>query len=391
MAKSKNQKASIKDIQGGRLGSISRKIEEHQEKIGAKCRTKKSFKTKKYFSVPDEIEILDSTEKHEGFIHKEEVYPGEEGGGNSYLWVLEPEDLVDFSIEQVEEIWSNRAQLCGSKEAAAEVLAIIEVVRGNSSNYQGWQAHINRDEIEELDIPFLDEDSEESYISSINRNALSLHQVLGLSDNELKNAWKNRPASFSSVEAACQALALLRQKAGVVNSSAWQALINHDEIKKLKDDLPYEGSASSFDNSKFDNKSLDSIALDEKKRRKSVSVVREGQQDFRQQVLNNYYGSCCISGSRIRTVLEAAHINPYTGHHSNRLDNGLCLRVDIHRLFDNFLLSIDPEKREVKISQKIKNDSEYRHLDGKQVMKGKVLASDYFLSQHYRTFCKRET
>ncbi|XKF14941.1 HNH endonuclease [Halomonas sp. BLK-85] len=363
------------------------RIEAHQHKIGAKARDKKI--ARQLETVRDDgWDAYDSAVEAEGELNLERPEPDV---SENYLWVYEPGDLDEMSVDEVIEVWENREHFCGSKEAAAEALAIIEAASGVVDSYHGWQDYINRAEIAELNAPFLPDGSEESYVKIVDRNALTIFQVLELSNEELESAWKNRPTSFFSIEAACQALALLRQKAGVVNSSAWQALINHDEIEKLKDDLPYVGSASSLDNSKFDKKSLESIALDEKKRRKSVSVVREGQQDFRQQVLNNYYGSCCISGSRIRTVLEAAHINPYTGHHSNRLDNGLCLRVDIHRLFDNFLLSIDPEKREVKISQKIKNDSEYRHLDGKQVMKGKVLASDYFLSQHYRTFCKRET
>jgi putative restriction endonuclease len=44
-----------------------------------------------------------------------------------------------------------------------------------------------------------------------------------------------------------------------------------------------------------------------------------------------------VSGEAIDSVIEAAHITPYDGLKTNTLDNGLLLRVDIHRLFDKGL------------------------------------------------------
>lgn len=42
-------------------------------------------------------------------------------------------------------------------------------------------------------------------------------------------------------------------------------------------------------------------------------------------------------------VLEAAHVLPYRGEHTNRMDNGLLLRADLHTLFDCQLLWITAE------------------------------------------------
>ena len=39
-------------------------------------------------------------------------------------------------------------------------------------------------------------------------------------------------------------------------------------------------------------------------------------------------------------LLEAAHIQPYIDERSNHPQNGLCLRVDLHRLFDEGLISV---------------------------------------------------
>jgi len=52
---------------------------------------------------------------------------------------------------------------------------------------------------------------------------------------------------------------------------------------------------------------------------------------------------CMVTGETISEVVEAAHISPYDGRDTNSIENGLLLRVDIHKLFDKYLLSIHPE------------------------------------------------
>lgn len=66
---------------------------------------------------------------------------------------------------------------------------------------------------------------------------------------------------------------------------------------------------------------------------------REGQGHFRSEILDAYK-RCAVSGTRIPEVLEAAHIIPYVDERSNKIENGLCLRADIHRLFDKGLIAI---------------------------------------------------
>ena len=165
--------------------------------------------------------------------------------------------------------------------------------------------------------------------------------------------------------------------------------MSHPEIEKIKDDLPAETGLDDF-HEKIKVESRDSSSVDLRKRAQRSHVVREGQRDFRLSVIDNYYGNCCITSSGVVEVLEAAHISPYSGVQSNRLDNSLCLRVDIHRLFDKFLLSIDPEAGVVRLSDAIKNDRHYGGLEGVRVTKGRVNASKYLLSQHFRTFVKRQ-
>lgn len=66
---------------------------------------------------------------------------------------------------------------------------------------------------------------------------------------------------------------------------------------------------------------------------------RDGQGAFREALLAAY-GQCAVTGCKVRASLEAAHIIPYVNALSNVLKNGLCLRADIHRLYDRNLITI---------------------------------------------------
>lgn len=63
-------------------------------------------------------------------------------------------------------------------------------------------------------------------------------------------------------------------------------------------------------------------------------AIRRGQSAFRDALVDAYDGRCAVTGSRVLAILEAAHIDRYFGDHTNRADNGLLLRADIHTLFD---------------------------------------------------------
>ncbi|MCC4241748.1 HNH endonuclease [Thalassospira povalilytica] len=92
---------------------------------------------------------------------------------------------------------------------------------------------------------------------------------------------------------------------------------------------------------------------------------RKGLATFRQQILRNYGYRCCILGESIVELLEAAHIQTYVDERSNHPQNGICLRVDLHRLFDEGLISITNEYT-VQVSPKLA-DTSYATLDGKAI------------------------
>lgn len=84
---------------------------------------------------------------------------------------------------------------------------------------------------------------------------------------------------------------------------------------------------------------------DHRRLRNQIVAVREGQPRFRASLIDAYGGRCAVSGTAVVRVLEAAHISPYRGAHSNTVTNGLLLRSDIHTLFDAKHLAITPQLR----------------------------------------------
>ncbi len=100
-------------------------------------------------------------------------------------------------------------------------------------------------------------------------------------------------------------------------------------------------------------------------RKPAMRKDRKGQSIFRQQILQNYGYQCCISGDSVEELLEAAHIQPYVDERSNHPQNGLCLRVDLHLLFDAGLITITDGLRVV-VSRRLKGTS-YHNLSGSKV------------------------
>jgi hypothetical protein len=100
-------------------------------------------------------------------------------------------------------------------------------------------------------------------------------------------------------------------------------------------------------------------------RRKTIRAIaiRRGQPAFRQNLLEAYGGACGISGCTTSAVLEAAHISPYRGVHTNHATNGILLRADLHTLFDLGLLIIGPNYF-IRVDETLWN-SEYFQFHGK--------------------------
>ena len=71
---------------------------------------------------------------------------------------------------------------------------------------------------------------------------------------------------------------------------------------------------------------------------------RRGQEKFREMVLNNYYSKCAVCKIDDPNLLQAAHIRSVRHRKtSGDLDNGICLCVLHHKMFDVGYLYFDEE------------------------------------------------
>lgn len=74
-------------------------------------------------------------------------------------------------------------------------------------------------------------------------------------------------------------------------------------------------------------------------------------------VTDAYQRRCAITGEKTLPVLEAAHIKPYAEAEPHRIDNGILLRSDLHKLFDLGYVTVKAELR-VEVSSRLKEEWE---------------------------------
>lgn len=123
-----------------------------------------------------------------------------------------------------------------------------------------------------------------------------------------------------------------------------------------------------------------------KTRREVEQTIREGQQQFRKDLLIYYGASCMVSGVKVGEVLEAAHILPYNGQSTNHITNGMILRSDIHRLFDKGLLGFRPEDFTIFISPNLEC-TEYQAYSGKKLkLNKKAIFDNEAISKRWKEF-----
>lgn len=114
---------------------------------------------------------------------------------------------------------------------------------------------------------------------------------------------------------------------GINARYSYNALID-DEIMELITLHP----ENQFEDALADIRSSD-VTSDMERKRVQYAKSRPNQARFRKEVLVQYE-RCAVSNVTLPEVLEAAHIRPFAYHGDDGVENGLCLRVDIHQLFD---------------------------------------------------------
>ncbi len=79
---------------------------------------------------------------------------------------------------------------------------------------------------------------------------------------------------------------------------------------------------------------------------------------FKRQVPMVYSNTCCISGLRVETtvnasLIDACHIVPFSESHDDTISNGLALCPTLHRAFDRGLIAVNPDSYTVLVSKRL--------------------------------------
>lgn len=101
--------------------------------------------------------------------------------------------------------------------------------------------------------------------------------------------------------------------------------------------------------------------------RLEVVRVRRGQGAFRKHLLDTQGESCAFTGDAPARVLEAGHLYSYAELGVHQEHGGLLLRRDVHRLFDDGGLAVDPDSLRVDVSDNLGTYPQYALLHGRHL------------------------
>lgn len=96
---------------------------------------------------------------------------------------------------------------------------------------------------------------------------------------------------------------------------------------------------------------------------------------FKKMVPKVYQSTCAISGMKVssifgKSLIDACHIVPFSSDQDDRVTNGIALCPNLHRAFDNGLVSIDQDYR-VLVSEQVIEDRS--HPYGLSILRGKKI------------------
>ena len=132
----------------------------------------------------------------------------------------------------------------------------------------------------------------------------------------------------------------------------------------------------------------DEVKRLERQRESIERWARNEQARFRVSLLELYGAKCLISGCNVLESIDAAHVSSVASQGEDKLSNGLILRADLHRLFDAYLMSVNPGTGMVVLAQECA-DSYRAFADVKVALpKGGPSLDDF--ATHFSSFKNRE-
>ncbi|SOC52340.1 HNH endonuclease [Ornithinimicrobium cerasi] len=101
--------------------------------------------------------------------------------------------------------------------------------------------------------------------------------------------------------------------------------------------------------------------------KQSLVRVRRGQGRFREHLLTAQGNVCAFTGSAPERVLEAGHLYSYAQIGTHYEHGGLMLRRDIHRLFDDGDLAVEPVNLSIDVAPRLASFAQYAQLHDRRL------------------------
>lgn len=180
--------------------------------------------------------------------------------------------------------------------------------------------------------------------STVRRDFLdAVARRLGVPEQSLRECRKDQVLQLAIEKATAEPMdPSLLSPGGTVTNRALQVLLDGLLIHGVAGRLEPAGAREDDIEQILAEDAFDPVLLRDERDRQLVQVAtREGQDSFRNSLLDAYGERCAITAFDAPQALEAAHIYPYRGPATNKVSNGLLLRSDLHRLFDRGALAVD--------------------------------------------------
>ena len=173
-----------------------------------------------------------------------------------------------------------------------------------------------------------------------------------------------------------------------------------DEFMSNPEALAYESARIIAE---YENKTIEESTnisteyLPNGEERESIVRQRVNQRFFRDAVMAAYQNTCCVSGVKISSLLEACHISPWAEDVINRTNpkNGLCLNSFFHKAFDNNMFAITPDyiiDIKPQLIDSVSDDAFKNYLiniSGREMILPEKFVPDVeLLAQHYENYNK---
>ncbi|WP_420329991.1 HNH endonuclease [Serinicoccus sediminis] len=116
----------------------------------------------------------------------------------------------------------------------------------------------------------------------------------------------------------------------------------------------------------------------------SLVRVRRGQRHFREHLLAAQGNLCAFTGGAPSQVLEAGHLYSYAQVGTHFEHGGMMLRRDIHRLFDDGMLAVQPSNMRIDVAPTLERFPQYARLHNQPLTLRLRDEQVDWLSMHWR-------